>query len=381
MNKKSVVLAGDLHMVKKPGMWSGRAEISGDDIFALEQIAAITHEHDADLYLLGDVLDTPTNLPRPIIALNDALGSLAEEGRVFYIQGQHDMTVGAAVESYPWLSLIKGAKHISDFSPFDFLGMKAYALDYFPQAFEGLAFHKVPKDTELLLMHGTIDVAMPMSFHFSQESLKQFPNLKAIFAGDYHQAIELNANGVLIYYTGSTWQIAANEPREKSVILVTRDDQKLEISRVPLQTRGIFKLSELYNDDNGFSLEELKKEKFEHLPPELRTPVILIDLPTDGATMEKLAEYGHLYSTSGSNPDVPAVGQLDKENELSNSEILQRYADKEKFPDQFAFTLDVIENTTDSAVGRLREKLGIELADRKVGGNVEINMDAENPTE
>jgi hypothetical protein len=121
----------------------------------------------------------------------------------------------------------------------------------------------------------------------------------------------------------------------------------------------------------------LAQDKFCRLPKELQQPVILVDMPTDGATMEQLAAFAHLYTTSGSNPDVPTKEVLDNEAKMSNEQILQAYVDKQKNPEQFAFTLDVIENPVEDSVKRLKERLGIKDPDRTVQAapSAEINLE------
>ena len=376
MNKKksTTVIAGDLHLLKKPGMWSGRAEIAGDDVFALEQIVKICGK-DSDLMLLGDVFDTVTNLPRPIMAATKLLQGLANEGRLRFIQGQHEIVVQAHYENHPWLSLIEGAEHVGG-KKFEFMGFKAFALDYFPMAFEKLEFAKVPKDVQVLFLHGTIDLAMPMAFHFTAESLKQFPDLRATFAGDFHQAIEVCAGSNSLYYTGSTWQISADEPREKSVMKVSLSGDVISIERIPLKTRKIVKLSELFDAHFNMDLAPLK-DIDKDLPKELQLPVILVDQPTPPELYEQLAQHGHLYTTSAANPDLPTRELVDKYGELSNAEILQNYVDKEKNPEQFAFALDVIENPAEDAVKRLKDKFGIKDVDHTVpAAPPEINLEA-----
>jgi len=380
--RNKAILAADLHLLKKPGMWAGRAEISGDDIFALKQIAELAIEKDADLYLLGDVLDSATNLPRPIVAAQQALGTLADEGRVFFIQGQHELIVQAHYENHPWLSLIRGTQHIGGAS-FEFMGCKAFALDYFPAAFEALEFSKIPADTDILMLHGTSDTAMPIAPHFSMKSLEKFKNLKIVFAGDYHQPLELVSPGnVRLFYTGSTWQISANEPREKSVLFVEKSDGVLSINRLPLRTRKILKLSELYNIDGELDVSSLTEEPDETLPKELRMPVLLIDVPADQSLYEELAQNAHLHTTSSANPDVVTRENADSELELSNDQILQMYADKEAHPEKFAFTLDIIENSVEPVLKRLKDKFKIEEVDLTIGAEsqtTEINLDHADP--
>jgi hypothetical protein len=100
--------------------------------------------------------------------------------------------------------------------------------------------------------------------------------------------------------------------------------------------------------------------------------------------MEKLAEHAHLYSTSGANPDTPTRAIIDQANKLTNTEILANYADREKQPEQFAFTLDVIENPVADAVQRLKDKLGIKSSDCTIqpapaSDALAVNLEADNP--
>lgn len=373
----NVIISGDLHIQKKPGMWAGRAEISGDDLYALEQIEHIRQEYCADLFLLGDVFDTVTNLPRPIVAVQSVLGEAAKAGRVFYLQGQHELVVQAHYENNPWMSLVPGAKHIA--GSFDFLGHKAYGLDYFPQAFEALNFAKVPLDTEVLFVHGTIDVAMPMAFHFTSESLNKLPKLKIVFGSDWHQAESYQASKVFVHYTGSTWQVSANEPRKKSVMLVSLDDDVIQMTRIPLRTRAIVKLSELALENGGYDTPQIYVDTT--LPKALQTPVVLMDMPAGPEVYEEMAKHAHLYTTSAANPDTPTRELVDQYGQLSNEQILSAYADKESTPEQFAFTLDVIENPVEDAIKRLKDKLGIKVVDHTVATSTEINLDADDVEE
>lgn len=372
---RPAIVAADLHLRKKSGIFGGRAECGGDDLWSLECIAKLVKEHDADLYLLGDVMDQVSTLPRPMIALQAAIGDLAKEGRIFYTTGQHDANVGGFEEHEPWLALIPGAKHIANTS-FDFMGYKAFALSYFASAFENLEFAKVPKSVEVLMLHGTCDLAFNAAFHWQVESLKQFKSLKVVLAGDFHQPLDLVAGQTHIHYTGSTWQIASNEPREKSVILVEKGKKGLEISRLPLKTRKILKLTELYDTNGELNLTDLK-DIDTTLPKELQLPVVLIDTPAGPELYEQLAQHAHIYTTSAANPDIPTRELVDKYGELSNAEILQHYVDKEKNPEQFAFALDVIENSAEDAVKRLKDKFGIKDVDHTVpAAPPEINLDA-----
>lgn len=354
--KSSVIIAGDLHLLKKPGMWSGRSEIGGDDEFALKQIVELCVEHDADLFLLGDVLDSVTNLPRPLILAKRYLRPLLDAGHcVFYIQGQHEFVVDSSNENYPWLELVEGTTRMHG-KYFEFMAMKAFALDYFPEPHELLHLSTVPADTEVLFLHGMADAVTNFGCHFHMENIP--PSVKYIFAGDYHEAIEWTnplGEGPILIYTGSTHLRSADEAPAKSVILATQGDgEPFGWKRVPLRSRSIWKRSQL-------DLENLEwvAEHDDTVPENIQTPVILVDEPTDAAEYQLLAKYGHVYTTSSASLDMPTTEEIEGEENKSDLEILQQYTDREGNEIQFDFALDVVQNSVDDALSRLREALGV----------------------
>jgi hypothetical protein len=163
------------------------------------------------------------------------------------------------------------------------------------------------------------------------------------------------------------------------------DSSGIAISRVPLLTRKIVRLSELFNNDCMDDLESIKV-KDPALPQSLQTPVILVDLPVtaDEDLMHRLSAIGHLYTTSGANPDVPTRELVSGTAQMSNRDILRNYADEVAHPSQFEFTLDVIEGPVDQAVKRLKDRLGIKDSDHVAGvvDDTAINLDGpEEPEE
>ena len=378
------IIAGDLHLLRKPGMWAGRTEIAGDDVYGFQQVVEITVQTPgADLYLLGDVLDEASNLPRPITAVKRALRDFPfDERRVRYIQGQHETAFQTTYENEPWLSLVDGPEHIAG-QRFLFLGLQAFVMDYFSGAFEALNMCRIPAGTEVLFLHGTIDIALPFNPHFHAENIPA--SVRYVFAGDYHMGGNyLLLNGGMLHYTGTTWFTGAGEPTNKSVMKVERGEGgALEVSRIPLKSRPVYLASDLYLEDATIELPAW--EGAEDLPKHLRKPVIIIDTPVDIATHAKLGMLGFTHTTSGANPVNPTESQVFAEENLDNSEILERYCDKEKYPDQFEFTLDVIENTVEDAIGRLKDKLGIsanvEQEAQDESETVQVNLDAVDDTE
>lgn len=370
-NKETAIIAADVHLLKKPGMWSGRSEIAGDDVFALQQIAELTKEYDADLYLLGDTLDSVTNLPRPVIVVQAVLEPLIADGHsVRYLQGQHEIVVQAHYENYPWLSVCRGAEHIHGCT-FDFFGRRAFALDYFPPVFEALNLSFIPEDTEVLFLHGTAMEVHGIGFHFAMENVPS--HVKTIFAGDYHEATGHELNGTKLCYPGSAWMRSVSEPLDKSVLKVTKEGDNIQVERIPLKTRTILKYSNMDEQQKaeGVAIDE-------SLPETMRRPLVIVDTPIVEDEYSRLAEHFHVY-TAGSKVSEKLFEYINSGDTKSDEDILSQYVDKEGFESQFAFTLDVIQSSVGDAVQRLKERLNITTDDVTVdeseSDNTEINLD------
>lgn len=379
-SKKSAIITADIHLLKKPGMWSGRAEIAGDDVFAMQQIVDLARQHDSDLYILGDTLDAVTTLPRPVIVAQSLLEPLATDGHlVRYIQGQHEIVVQAHYENYPWLSVCRGAEHMHA-CVFDFFGKKAFALDYFPQAFEALNFACIPDDTEVLFLHGTAEEVMGIGFHFSMANVPD--HVKYIFAGDYHEPVHhQDEHNRQLTYTGSAWLRSADEPLDKYVLKVEPGSGgELMAERIPLKTRTVLKYSQMKEEQKAgdITLDDA-------LPEPLRKPVVIVDMPIDEEEYARLVENFHLHSVGSvvtdSQFEYINVGDEDDTDE----QILEHFVDRRQCESEFSFTLDVIQNSVEDALQRLREKLGISTdditAEPVAAGNVEINLDGEDEEE
>jgi len=343
------VITADLHLKRKPGLWSGRAEITGDDEYALSQIIDYTLEHDADLYILGDMFDSVSNIPRPMVIMKEQLLRLGPDKIVRYIQGNHEMITGAAHEQRPWLDIFPGTEDINAVA-FDFLGKRAYALEYFPLAYAPLALSSIPADTQVLFLHGTIDTVTEFNYHFEESMLPE--TIKYVFAGDWHEHFDISLeSGAKLYYPGSTYLCSAAESPEKFFLTVDMIDNALVIESVPLKGRNITKLSTLRQQGK---LEVLSDDT---LPEALQRPVVIIDEPCSPDEYQLLSSQAHLYTLGKASAKVEQTTVI--ADTLSNEEILEQYIDKEKHGDEFAFVLDVIDNPVADAIDRLKEKLGM----------------------
>jgi DNA repair exonuclease SbcCD nuclease subunit len=374
-NKDKAVICADLHLKRKPGMWSGRSEIAGDDIFALQEVARVCKEYDADLYILGDTLDTVTNLPRPLVMVKEVFSELIEQGHsIRYIQGQHELVVQANYTNHPWLSLVSGTEHIHKCT-FDFLGHKAYALDYFPSAYQEMAAEAIPDDVTVLMLHGTADAVFEYNSHFSVDTLIK-DNIRLVIAGDFHEHVdkEINDNGARILYPGSAWLQSAKEQLDKYVYVVSSEDDKLSWEPIQLRTRPMVKISTID------CVEEWEPDfgDVSALPKELQRPVIIVDEPIEQTEYTRLASFGHIYSSASANPEHISAEDIDMHEAKTDEEVLETCIDKEKYPAQFEFTLDVIQNPAQDAIERLRATLGFTQEDlTPVAGSVAAFDDTE----
>jgi len=346
------IIAADLHLKKKAGLWAARAEIAGDDEYALEQICNYAIEHKADLYLLGDVFDCVTNLPRPMVLACKYLSRVIAAGlKVRYIQGNHEIVSQAHFTNHPWMSLVPEAEHMSG-KTFDFLGYTAYAIDYFPNAFASLEMAKVPDEAQILFLHGTVDTVMELNYHIAVDDIPE--NVDYVFAGDWHEAASIDlGDGRHMYYPGSTYMGTTAEPLDKLVYLVDRD---LNVKPLELKTRTIIKYSE---HGDAETIEKLFASADETMPKEIQKGVVIIDQPVTPDVIERLARTFHIYTTAAANPDMPSRDAVEEVDKLSDADILSHYIDHEEYPDEFDFTLDVIQNGVDDAFMRLKKRIGL----------------------
>jgi len=350
---RSAIITADTHLKRKPGLWSGRSEIAGDDEFSFEQLVDYAIKNKTDLYLLGDVLDAVTNMPRPLCILNKQMDRLKDAGIVVrYIQGNHEMVAGGAHEQEPWLAIFNNAENIHE-KTFDFMGMKAYGIEYVPLAFAPLALCKVPSDVEVLFMHGTVDSVTPFNHHFEADMIPD--HVKYVFAGDWHEhaVVDINEDQKL-YYPGSTYLCSSSEAAEKFFLEVSTD---MTIESIPLQTRNIVKLSEISGQ-----LDDLDKVLAvdDTLPEDLQRPIVIVDEPCTQDTYAHLSKYAHMYTLGKATADALDI-DVTVTDVLSNEEILAQCMDKEKYPDEFNFVLDVIENPVGDSIDRLKERLCVEV--------------------
>lgn len=343
------ILSGDLHLLRKPGLWASRSEIAGDDIFALDQVIQICLDNDATPFFLGDVLDSVSNLPRPLVALHGALKRLNKPFK--FMQGNHDsIKAGHSDGSYTWLSILDGAEHV-DGKVFEFEGKKAYALDYFPEPEAKEALLTIPSDTEVLFLHGSCDLAMPINYHFKAEDLPS--SVKYVFAGDWHicESFKL-PNGGVLWYTGATYLTRVTEPLDKYVLKVWADGSDLKIEKVPLKTRPVYRASEL-SSAVGILTDT-------RLPEEVQRPLVLVDTYMEEEDYEEMAKYGHLYTTYKAMP-MAISNRDDVEKIINDEDLMKEYVTPEDKPILFKFLMNLLKGSVETAINILKADLEFDL--------------------
>jgi len=362
---RSVVISADLHLQKKPGMWASRTEIAGDDLFGAQQVFELSAKRNASLLLLGDVVDTSLNFPRPIRALQRFLhdGLASGMGSLYFVQGQHDFVVQASFENTPWLALLPEATHLHG-QEFSLFGLRAYAHDYFQPGAADEFYASIPQGTEVLFVHGTADAAMAIGYHFEMSKLPA--SVRYVFAGDYHIATDRKVGDTWLHYPGSTYLNSVGEPMAKSALVISYNaaEDGMTVERVPIKTRPMYYYSEVKDDLTKIVTDAT-------LPEALQKPLVLVDEHISSETSAVLATYAFTYTEpSLLRPKVNRSEPIVATEEYSDEEILGQYIDQKLYPEAFAFTLGLLTSgqSTQEVMASLRNKLGIVQADMKGGG-------------
>jgi DNA repair exonuclease SbcCD nuclease subunit len=369
-NSKAVITA-DLHLKTKPGLWSGRSEICGDDEYGLQQVVDVAADHGADLYILGDALDKVSNLPRPSVLLQRHLSRvLAGDSTVRYIQGNHDMVAQDDYATEPWLSVVHGEhgvrpQHI-DGCLFDFCGMAGYALDFFPAAYAEETLASVPSEAQVLMLHGSVSLCMP-NYQFTPELIPE--HIQYVFAGDWHPySMFKPRDGLRIMYPGDTYMWRTSEDQDKYCLLVEQTDDGIDVTPIKLNRRPVFYVSDFLTENEQVDTDELtaainNADLPADAPEELHTPVMLLDAAVSAEKLAVLRQSVYLYSLAQSSDDSLTALQTPQEDDQSDAEVLEQFMPREQDAMVFDFTLDVIQNGVTNALERLKEKLEVSEED------------------
>lgn len=363
--EESWVLVADPHVKKTPGMWSNRSEIRGDDMFALSQAVQLCLDTRSHLMLLGDTFDCAANPANPVYAVSQALRPMLDSGlRVVHYDGNHEFSHGSAYGHVPWLSLVQGAEYVHA-RQFQWLGMQAYALDYFQECNAEAQFSLVPQGTQVLFLHGTADIIMPAAYDFRAVDIPM--SVRLCICGHYHTPVttDQTPTGATLVYPGSPWATAHTHRHEKRVLTAFRDQAgMLVLQPVQIAERGVYEASVgslQTNEDVQSLIETIQGIDATHLPEEIRKPIVLIGKSASREIIQALAGFVHVYTVNdGVTVDgvVQAPVDLDAPED-SDESILAEYVDPAEQALQFEFIMDILRSGVEPAMDKLRAALSV----------------------
>ena len=252
MESYIAVVASDLHLDEHA--WADRRNINGDSIWSFEWITQFAIEKNLPLILAGDVLDKQLNNASLSRFLRTKLHGLSQAGiKVYFIQGQHDL------QPFPWLtSLGDTCVHINQLDQAVKLEapggtVNLYGIDWTPANGMADALGRIPKCTDILVMH-------QVTLQFMQElgevkiyelDLANVPHAKLLVIGDFHRHRILPLTGatgqeMTVLSPGSTNIRSIDEPSDKYIFLI-KDD--LTFERVEIPTRPKHEITIFREDD------------------------------------------------------------------------------------------------------------------------------------
>lgn len=272
----AAVLCADLHLQERT--WVGRG-ILGDSQHSLYQVARYAMKHRLPVIGAGDLIDKNRNTSAPIVAFSEALRWLESVDLPFhYIQGQHEFA------DTPWLEIGGRSYHMHG-KCVEVSGVPIYGLDYTPAGQLQEALDKIEPSAQVLIAHQVWgdfmgDIANP------QGGFHDVPVVSLMFTGDYHQYESVKTRGkdgqeLRVISPGSACMQSIDEPEDKFFFVLKSD---LSLRRVRLKTRRKIDAGKITSEDDmgrflaRLDLDLTKAEEYgnEHLPKELRTPLLRI---------------------------------------------------------------------------------------------------------
>lgn len=353
--------ASDLHLDEHA--WADRKNICGDSMWSFEWLVNLAIAKGLPLVLAGDVLDRQLNNAKLARFLRKQLQKLDDANiKVYFVQGQHDL------QKDPWLFSLGGDlcfhlgnPDVGGATPLTSGSGKEvylYGIDWTPASGIADALKRIPKDTDLLIMH-------QVTLQFMQElgdvkiyelDMLQIPYAKLLFIGDFHRHRMINLTGATgqqlrVVSPGSTNIRSINEPDSKYVFMIG-DDLSLEPIKIPTRPKVE---SEIHNEDELETVTEvavkaaleLEAQVLEQGAPEwVAKPLIRLrfdpNMPMAYKRISRIiGDNGFFfpaYFTSTSNPkSIANLDQCDKEiSELGPIAGLPFLVDNKKDPRLFS---------------------------------------------
>lgn len=223
MGDVCAVFAADTHL--SDSVWSSRQDLTGDSLFAFEQLVNKSLEYNVPLVLGGDCFELMRQ-PRPSAStahfFRKQVDKLESKGiPLYFINGQHDSL------SRPfWMNALHSwPQHVGGQS-FYLGGKKWFGLDYFESHHFDSACQQVPSDAYGLLLHQTW-FEFTDSKLLSSLNLIDLPYTEVAVTGDYHlplmKTVVQDDKGKLICSPGATHMRSVSEPTQHYVVLLHKD--------------------------------------------------------------------------------------------------------------------------------------------------------------
>ena len=346
-----ILVTSDLHLSEK--IWKHRP-IFGDSYNSWKQIVDIAQEYNVDLVILaGDVLDKQINYAPVIRELNAGLTQLGQIP-VLFIQGQHDY------QTTPWIKVantktqwLKADDSIELQNDWVVAGTDFLQEEDFKQFLSSdpvltadiLICHQVWKD-----FMG--EVGKP------QACFEEVPeNIKLLITGDFHETICMKYKEMMVLSPGSTHLRSLSEPCDKSVFIVTLQNNAnndVTVETVPLNTRRLYRLDVTNNEDlsqiDAFLSDNQKYISKHELPPELHMPIMYITHKKNQTSLvqycnEKFTDKAHLfYKVIKDNGESVVIDELNTGHRVTLKDCLSQYVDKEEDPEVYNLALAFLDN-------------------------------------
>jgi len=272
----------------------------------------------------GDLVERKKNGSGPVNFIRRQMEILENGGEVhglaasipsWYVQGQHDMQKSPWPNaSHRWPSHLPTDQEQYERHRFGdcLLGdYKVWAMDWTPPDLLAEELAKVPKDTDILIMHQVCshfmgDITTP------ELSFEQIPHAKLLIVGDYHKHVKFETRGaqgqkLTVLSPGSTNLREITEERDKRVFILY-EDLSVKSARIP--TRVVIEPMDLLGEE---SVEDLLDEldslldaaeveaTRKKLSPEIRMPILYVRYHrrlagTEPRLLRALKKRAHLFT-------------------------------------------------------------------------------------
>jgi hypothetical protein len=349
-------------------------ELTGDDLYALQQVVDYCSKHNVPLIMGGDQVDTPTISDEHTVALRKILLQIPPHNN-WYIDGNHERGFKRlCLEGGPAAAATNMEGAIVRIGEYTATGYNWRTR----RQWEAYMAENELQQTDVLVLHGFAEQVVPSLGLPAEEAplcdldLNWFDGkYKLVLMGDIHMEWDWRGpKGTRFLYSGSMWMHRLGEPEAKSFIVVNDD---LSIERVPLRCRP-FMRTELI-DGNSIKRIQLWLDNTNTLPyvAEMQQflgtvlPRLHLQIPTEmtaelSAALERFKQSAFVFEKVDLSHDrdlTEVKGSLSERVDL-NSALVQLLDVKDLVDSEaIEFVKQAMELGFDKAVTNLKEKIGI----------------------